>query len=278
MKTIKSNKLRTLYFDIEQVPHAEFIWQPYSGFKCDKSLLLSVSCWDPNNDKSPTLYRLSRQELKDYVACGDILNKYERINEKNKIDYNLTKLVMEHLNNADVLFTWYGARHDLKYMNGKAMMHDLPFCTHTRHIDVYDTAKSKMSLSSNRLGNIARTLGVAPKGDISPDKWDRARNGHYTSLIEIGKYNIQDVVTLKEVTDKLRPMIRNHPHFRILDKGIDDMTVKERKTYMSNYCKFCGGTNITKNGTQLTGVTTISRTQKYLCWDCNPKKGESYVW
>lgn len=273
----KQNKLRTVYFDVEQVPHPEFIWQPYAGFKVDKSLLLSVCCWDPNNDSSPTLYMLSRKELKDYVACSDIVNKWERINERNKIDKGLTELVMNHLNEkSDVIFTWYGARHDMKYMNGKAMYHRLHPCTHTKHIDVYDTAKSKMSVSSNRLGNIARFLGVSPKGDISPDKWDRTRNGHYPSLLEIGKYNIQDVVTLKEVTDKLQPLIRNHPHFRILDKQADHISPAERRKYLADFCKMCGGTNIIHNGTQLTDK---GRAQKYWCNACADAKGSgSYVW
>ncbi len=273
----KFKQLRVVYFDIEQVPHAEFIWQPYAGFKCDKSLLLSVSLWDPIHDKSPTLYRLSKKELKQYVECGDIKNKYDRIAAKNKIDKDLTRAVMEHLTEkADVIVTWYGSRHDMKYMNGKAMMHDLPVCKYVKHIDLYDTAKCNMSLSSNRLGNIARTLGVAPKGDISPDKWDRTRNGHYPSLMEIGYYNIQDVVTLKEVADKLRPLIKTHPHARILDaKHTVLPTAKSRKMYLEKFCRFCGGANVKKNGTYFAGKTVH---QRYQCADClGPHNGGFYV-
>lgn len=250
-------------FDIEQVPHSEFIWHPKAGFKVDKSLLLSCAFYDVNTKKS-WAYFLSKEDLDKYSSYNTKFfdGDYEederlRIEAKTKVDKEVVEQVLFELNNADVILGWYSSRHDLKYMNGKAMMHGF-MPVSTRHIDLYDYAAKKCSFSRNRLGDVARILGVKQKAKISPRLWDMVRNGSDKALKYIVDYNLVDGEATAEVYGKLKPLILAHPHYKTLVEGMQGVNLE-------NYCRHCGSENL-----RLFGYYYLksSRKRRHICLNC----------
>lgn len=255
------DKLKYVSFDIEQNPHSEYMFSSYAGFKVDKSLLLSAAFYD-HQTHARTVLHLDAKELKAYVDCDNIKDKDERLAAKSKKDKGLVSAVLQELNKYNVIVTWYGKRHDVKYINGKAAMHGLPYCYEPKHIDLFDTYKHKFSLSSNRLGNAAKIMGVKPKGEICPSRWSQAREGNYKALQEIADYNINDVDTLYELYQPVKEIISNHPHILALS----DFKPKDR----IKYCKWCGSDKITPSGSYITAAGV--KKPRVKCSVCQPRK------
>lgn len=258
--------MKIVMFDIEQVPDPECIWTPYAGFKVDKSLLLSAAFTDHNSGNSE-VFHLDKNELAKYTqitedACLGKLTEDQIYNARREVDKPLCEAVLNRLNQADLIITWYGSRHDMKYMNGKAILLGLQPCVQVRHIDIYFTFRNKCSFSSNRLGNIAKRLNLKLKGEISPRQWDVVRNGRYASLKEIADYNINDTESLDEIFQSVKSLIKGLPRAAI-DLHLDRDELKE-------YCRYCGSSNTRKNGHYYSPERKI---QRHKCLTC----GCSYV-
>lgn len=259
--------LEVCCFDIEQVPHPEYIWQSGAGFKADKSLLLSCSFTYPNNKNDTEVFYLSHADLVKYHNISRQAKHTDDINEiterRNAIDKELVGRVMERLNKADIIVSWYGKRHDIKWLNAKAMLHGIEPCVNVRHIDLYFSFRNQCNFSSNRLGNIANKLKTTfKKQDISPREWDLVRNGDYKALEHIAEYNMYDTLSLSDIYMKAKGLIRNHPHANV--QRLD-------KEGLLKTCRTCGSSKIILNGTYL---TDRGRKQRYYCLG----HGGGYVW
>jgi len=70
--------------------------------------------------------------------------------------------------------------------------------------DMYDIVKSKLRLHANRLENVCDFLGIPAKEHrLDAEMWLRAKLGDKKALDYVWKHNVEDVISLKAVYEKL---------------------------------------------------------------------------
>jgi hypothetical protein len=118
------------------------------------------------------------------------------------------------------------------------------------HVDTYFIAKSKLAIKGKSLGSIAEFLGCRyRKTPLSPETWRRAGRGDEPALDYIAKHNVADVRVLRQVYERLAPMMRRHPV--IGDYGS---------------CHNCGLDRLQKRGYYTTVLR--GRQERFTCTNC----------
>ena len=206
-----------------------------SSLNASYGMLLCVCCGNVGEEK------IDKFNLHDYKKRGDSVFEAER-----KLLIDLSARLTE----ADVWLTWYGKRYDLPFVNSRLLKHDLPVLDPRHpHIDGWQTCKYRLKLPSNRLATIQDFLGTPnAKTKITPDDWLLAMSGDRTAMGTILHHCILDIEVLKQVYEKIKPLIIDHPH-----KGLIDGR--------SN-CGICGSSRVQRRGWHIT------RTRKYRRLQC----------
>jgi hypothetical protein len=65
-----------------------------------------------------------------------------------------------------------------------------------------------MALHSNRLAVATQELGIEGKTPLPPSIWGKARLGYKDALAEIEEHNIEDVIILEELYQRVLPYIQ----------------------------------------------------------------------
>ena len=159
------------------------------------------------------------------------------------------------LNQADIIVAHYGAKFDNKFVQARFAIHNMPYFDN-RPNKMFDTclvARKGMKIGSNRLANLAQAMGLPEeKTSLTKTQWRRANDYDTESLEAMGEYCKQDVRTLYEVAQRLRPLAKHLPSWLILN-GEDEKC-----------CHSCGG-ELQANGKWHTKANTY---QRYQCTKC----------
>lgn len=176
---------------------------------------------------------------------GDLLDKEKR----------LLAAMSERMLTADVWLTHYGRGYDVPFINSRLLYHRLPTLPpNFPHIDTWKVSRYQLKLRNNRLNTISEFLKTQDeKNKIKPEQWLFALGGDPKSMKYIVEHCRRDVVVLEEVYTRLRPLIADHPGFRLTLGG----GVLPRGT-----CNTCGSTRQQARGFHLT------RTRKYQRFQC----------
>lgn len=173
-----------------------------------------------------------------------------------KHDTQLIRALFKVWQAADVVIAYNGDGFDQKMCRTFFMRNDL-VPKPIRSIDPMKIAKKEFRLSSNSMKQVAVELGVAPKMDVPL--------GHLTQLIiekdcpkawrEFKKYNIQDVDTLEQIWEKIRPYASTHINMASYSEDMEA-------------CPRCGESKyLIRNGYRYTNA------QQYQEWYCKKEKG-----
>lgn len=122
------------------------------------------------------------------------------------------------LDEADVLVHWNGKRFDVPWLNAEFVLAGLAPPAPYKQVDLINTVRQRFRFPSNKMDYVSTALGLEGKvrheghelwvkclsGD--PDAWDRMR-----------EYNIQDVVLLEQLYERLLPWIPGHPSRHLHD-------------------------------------------------------------
>ena len=126
----------------------------------------------------------------------------------------LTELLKE-FEKYDVLYTYYGAdgRFDYPFIRTRALRHGLEILLPQKGdiylMDLWPTARMKLKLHSNRMDAVAEVCGVGiPKTPLSPRTWEMARSGDSKALQYILQHNINDVLILEAIHEKVKEIER----------------------------------------------------------------------
>ena len=107
----------------------------------------------------------------------------------------------------DVLVVYWGSnhRHDVPFLRTRCLVHGLEFPGYGEVIiwDLYDTAKNKLRLHSNRLDSVGQIFGYHDKTRLDPLIWMCALIGDPESLAYIDEHCKQDTILTEKVFDKL---------------------------------------------------------------------------
>lgn len=157
------------------------------------------------------------------------------------------------ISEADILLHYNGDNFDLKRLNTEFVQAGLGPPAPYKSIDLLKVMRGNFGFASNKLAYISDRLGTSGKMKNSGhDLWIRCLAGDPKAWAEMRRYNVQDVKVLEEVYEKVRPWIRNHPHFGLYTGDPDA-------------CPNCGSLDLIRQGYALTGM---GRFQRYQCRGC----------
>lgn len=174
-------------------------------------------------------------------------------------DLVLVRDLASFLGEADTWITYYGKRFDHPFLNTRILYwksrgNKLTHLENVPHIDLYDTAKRRLKLHSNRLQVVSDLLGHGAKTPLQLPTWIKAAGGHKPSIDYIAKHCDKDAIILARNYISLRPLIIAHPHVGMLSGGSS-----------STSCPACGSKKLQKRGTYTTPAT---RRQRLFCAGC----------
>lgn len=141
-----------------------------------------------------------------------VANKNEYITgtiKKSELRYQGDKRLVEEichvLHTFDRVVTYYGSRFDLPFIRTKALEYgiDFPSNREVQQIDLWQTARRKLKLHSNRLISVCDILGIKGKSSVQPVLWRKANFGDLNALNAILKHNMNDVMVLEKVHKRL---------------------------------------------------------------------------
>lgn len=164
----------------------------------------------------------------------------------------MVKQIHTMLNEADAVIHYNGTKFDIPTLNKEFLLYGLTPPAPYKQIDLLRTARSQFRFPSNKLDYIAQSLGLGAKvSHRGHQLWVDCMNKEADAWAEMEEYNIQDVVLLEQVYEKLKPWIKNHPNVSLYDTGA--------------MCPHCGSHNSQKRGIAYTKSATY---QRYQCKDC----------
>jgi len=237
VEQVTTQPARLLFFDVEVAWMLSALWQLDAGYvnpdmvvQPEKFLLSWAAKWSDGT-------KVRSQVLTPGEAKAE---------DDSRIVDGLAKLVRK----ADYVVAHNGNKFDLKRLNTRVLLNGSQPLGSVQTIDTLLIARQSFDFASNRLGFIAKLLGLGEKHSTNLDLWRRCIRGEAQALKEMREYNKQDSVLLEAVFHTMAPYAKNLP--RLVD-------VLE---WRQEACPFCGSDKRTKDGLYRTKVNTF---QKYRC-------------
>lgn len=235
---------RILTVDIETAPLELYgwgIWEETVGLdqiKAEWSVLSYSAKW---LDKKEVIFR---------HTGGRGANK---VRDDKALLQDLWKLLDE----ADIVIAQNGRDFDLKKINARMVMHDLPPYAPVRVIDTRIAAKRHFGFTSNKLAWLSKHLTAAKKSEHKKfpgfELWVECLKDNPAAWREMKHYNATDVISTEQLYLKLRPWIEGHPNLATyMDKG-------------AKACPKCAGTKLISNGYR---TNQYGRYKRMQCQGC----------
>ncbi len=142
--------------------------------------------------------------LKRAISPADI--------KAHRFDLNLCRQFLKDLGDFDRLVTYYGTGYDLPFIRTRCLFHNLDFppIGSIFHTDLYYTVRGKLKLHRSSMEVACDTFSIPSKGHrLTPYIWQRCQAGDKKSIDYVLTHNVEDVVALEMLWDKLGG------HFRI---------------------------------------------------------------
>lgn len=186
----------------------------------------------------------------DKVHSVSILDDPKRFKKDHHDDLYVCKTLHDVLAGADVIIAHNGDLYDIKFTEGRFLIHDLEPLPPITKIDTLKAARDRFLLNANNLDYLGQLLKVGKKEKTTPELWLRVLRGEQKAIKEMLYYNKKDVVLLEKVFLKLQPYISNHVN---------------RQLFGELGCPRCGSLKIQSRGVHR-AVTQIY--QRFQCQSC----------
>lgn len=240
---MNEDRPKILLLDIETAPIIGYVWGLWENnvalnqIKSDWYVLAWSAKW---LDDSP----------KDVLYCD------QRFEENIEDDSLMLTGIWKLLDEADIVITQNGKSFDIKKLNARFILNNMPPPSSFKHIDTKILAQKHFGFTSNKLEYMTDKLCTKYKKRkvrkfIGFELWSECLKGNLAAWDEMKKYNIYDVLSLEELYKRLI-VWDNSINFNLYSR--DNVT---RCT--------CGSTNFMKNGYS---YTSAGKFQRYYCGDC----------
>ena len=234
--------VKTLYFDIETTLAKSYHWGQ----------------WQQNLSVKQQIQE--SHMLSHAWAWGDgevfssVLTPEEVLNQDDeRIVYEIWSL----LDNCDVVVAHNGKRFDVKKVNGYFLKYGLPKPSSYKVIDTLEIAKKHFNLPFKSLEYLAKFLNVELKQDSGGiQTWIDCDRGNPEALATMEFYNRGDVVTLREIHNKLKGWDNNGVNIALYNDNHDAL------------CTHCGSDDISV----ITDKFAYTPQRKYQLYRCNSCK------
>lgn len=164
-------------------------------------------------------------------------------------DAHVVKKLHEVLSEADVIVAHNGDKFDLKFTEGRIIIHNLTPLPPLQKVDTLKVAKKRFKFNANNLNYLGKILGVGQKIKTDSGLWLQVLNGDSSAIKKMETYNRGDVELLEKVFKKLQPYIPNHP---LKGNGVSE-------------CPRCASKKVQSRGFAKT-MTRVYR--RFQCQDC----------
>lgn len=233
--------MKILLFDIESAPNLSYTWGKYEqnvlSFEREGYMLCYAYKW--YNETSTKVVSLTDFPLYEKEPTND---------------RELVKSLHALFNEADIIIAHNGDSFDIKYANGRFLVHGLQPPTTYQTIDTLKIARQNFKLNSNKLDDLGKVLGIGRKVETGGfELWLGCMAGDYKSWKLMRRYNKQDVDLLNDVYDRLKAWKKNHPSI------IADQDAERPR------CIVCGSEHLEKAGFEFKGG---AKKQRWKCKDC----------
>lgn len=227
--------MKILLLDIETAPHRVYAW----------------GLWDQN-------ISINQIEEPGYTICWAA----QWYGEDNIMFSNIPKdgskkmieKIHKLIDQADAVVHYNGTRFDMPILNQEFITHGFLPPSPYKQIDLLKTARRQFKLPSNKLDYVARHLNIEGKMEHKGmELWRGCLNNDKQSWKEMQEYNIQDIVVLRNVYDKLRPWVIGHPNHNLYEHSNERI------------CPNCGGAHLHSRGTSKTSTMIYNRFQCQTC-------------
>jgi DNA polymerase elongation subunit (family B) len=156
---------------------------------------------------------------------------------------------------ADAVVHYNGSKFDIPTLNKEFLVHKMTPPPPIKQIDLLRTVKSQFRFPSNKLDYVAQRLGLGKKKDHEGHiLWVKCMNGDKKAWKTMEEYNIQDVILLEKLYNRLTPWIKTP-----LNKTI---MMKDRDGFV---CPTCSKPHLVSKGFR---YTTTGAYQRYQCKAC----------
>lgn len=160
----------------------------------------------------------------------------------------------ELLDEADAVIHYNGKKFDIPVINREFLKYGMHPPSPYKQIDLMLTVKKNFRFVSNKLDHVCDELGIGRKASTGGHElWLKCMDGDPKAWKTMEKYNIQDVLLLEELYERLLPWISDHPNMALYVDANNPV------------CPNCGGDHLQKRGLAYTTTMTY---QRYQCQDC----------
>lgn len=169
---------------------------------------------------------------------------------------DMVQAAYELVDEADVICHYNGTKFDMKHLHREFILEGLEPPTKYKNLDLLTVVKRVFSFPSNKLDYVTSALGVTQKMQHAGfQMWIDAMNGDKAAWGMMEDYNIQDVVILEELYDKVQGWIPSHPNRAL---WIEDQE--------NPVCPNCGSTHVILKGVER--PARVNAYQRYKCKSC----------
>lgn len=231
--------LKVLFWDIETAPMLAYIWSPWDQTVNMERLIHPtwLLCWSAK-------WAHERRSMYGVVT---------RDEAHSQDDSRIIKELADVIRQADVIVAHNGDKFDLRILNARLLQLGLEPIGPKQTIDTLKLAKENFKFTYNRLDYLGEFLGVGRKIKTDFNLWKQCYFGDEKALDKMVKYNIQDVILLEKVFDRMRPYVKRLP--RLVDPDGTEQFC----------CPHCGAHQLQRRGVARTQTCTY---QKYQCTAC----------
>lgn len=171
-------------------------------------------------------------------------------------DRRMMRDVHKLLCEAEYVIAHNGDRFDIKKMNARMLLNELPPPTPYRSIDTLKMAKRTFGFTSNKLDYLAHILlGERKIKHDGIELWQSVVRGEKEGWDKMIDYNRKDVALLERVYLKLRAWDHLHPNINLTTR-MDEMV-----------CNGCGSANVEPTG-DVVPFGQQGLALGYVCNDC----------
>ena len=233
--------MKVLHLDIETAPHQVYCW----------------GLWDQNIahnqiiEPSHTLCWAAKWHGTKNMMFSSVYADGHKA---------MVKGIHKLLEDADAVVHYNGKKFDMPILNREFILMELDPPSNYKDIDLLQVARQRFKFPSNRLDNVAKTLGVGDKlKHNGMDLWIGCLNGDAASWKTMERYNKRDVTIMEKIYVRMLPWIKTHPNYGLY-------TDSNRPV-----CKNCGSSKVVMKGME---YTSVGKYQRYKCRKCGaPQRG-----
>ena len=186
--------MKILLLDIESSPNVAHVWGIWQQNVGLNQLMESsyVLCWAAK-----------------WLGEDEVMFDSVHVSKPKKMLRRIHDLISE----ADAVIHYNGTKFDMPTLNKEFLLHEMNPPAPYKQIDLLKQVRSQFRFPSNKLDYVAQRLGLGSKtAHEGHELWVKCMANDKDAWKRMEEYNVQDVVLLEKLYNRLLPWIKNHPN------------------------------------------------------------------